>query len=235
MKMMRVRAVWTTNVVALLLGVGMYGMFITLPQFVQTSPQAGYGFGASLTGSGLFLLPNAATMLVVAPFVGVLTSWVGSKVVLIAGGLFGTASYVLLALAHSQPWNIYLATALLGVGIALAFSAMTNVIVEAVPAAQTGVATGMNSNIRTIGGATGSAIALSIIVSDLLPSGIPSEHGFVAAFAFCAVAMAVATGVGLLIPRRRGAEAEGHVDTSWVLAEAEVFAGTVPLAPEVPS
>ena len=57
MRMMRIRGVWTTNAVALLLGFGMYASFILLPQFVETPASAGYGFGASVTGAGLFLLP----------------------------------------------------------------------------------------------------------------------------------------------------------------------------------
>ncbi len=64
MKMMRRTAVWTNNLVALLIGVGMYATFAFLPEFVQTPSSAGYGFGASITKSGLMLLPSAVTMFV---------------------------------------------------------------------------------------------------------------------------------------------------------------------------
>ncbi len=56
------KAVWTNNLVALLIGVGMYATFAFLPEFVQTPAIAGYGFGASITRSGLMLLPSAVTM-----------------------------------------------------------------------------------------------------------------------------------------------------------------------------
>ena len=36
MQMMRLPAVWTNNLVALLIGVGMYATFAFLPEFVQT-------------------------------------------------------------------------------------------------------------------------------------------------------------------------------------------------------
>ena len=68
MKMMRRTAVWTNNLVALLIGVGMYATFAFLPEFVQTPTAAGYGFGASITRSGLMLLPAAITMFVVGMF-----------------------------------------------------------------------------------------------------------------------------------------------------------------------
>src|SRR6202000_1120092 len=70
MKMMRRPGVWTNNLVALLIGVGLYAMFAFLPEFVQTPPSAGYGFGASITRSGLMLLPSSITMFITGPFAG---------------------------------------------------------------------------------------------------------------------------------------------------------------------
>ena len=49
----------------------------------------GYGFGASVTQSGLFLAPLALAMLLVAPLTGRLAAWVGSKLLLVAGAVFG--------------------------------------------------------------------------------------------------------------------------------------------------
>src|SRR3954470_11884175 len=66
LKMMRLPAVWTTNLVAFVTGVGMYSTFAFLPEFVQTPRSSGYGFGASVTESGIFLLPNCATMFLVS-------------------------------------------------------------------------------------------------------------------------------------------------------------------------
>src|SRR4051794_37730963 len=48
MTMMRTRGVWTANLVAFLLGAGMYSMFFVFPQFAQESKSTGYGFGASV-------------------------------------------------------------------------------------------------------------------------------------------------------------------------------------------
>jgi len=44
MKMMRIPAVWTNNLVAFLFGIGMYSIFAFLPEFVQTPRAVGYGF-----------------------------------------------------------------------------------------------------------------------------------------------------------------------------------------------
>jgi MFS family permease len=62
MEMMRLRGVWTTNLAAFLLGAGMYSSFIVIPQFVQLPRSTGFGSGASVVLSGLYLLPSTATM-----------------------------------------------------------------------------------------------------------------------------------------------------------------------------
>ena len=62
MKMMRIRGVWTTNLAAFLLGAGMYSSFIILPQFAQLPTSTGFGFGASVVTSALYLLPAALGM-----------------------------------------------------------------------------------------------------------------------------------------------------------------------------
>ena len=187
MKMMRIPAVWSTNLAALLFGFGMFAMFVTLPQFAETPTHTGYGFGASVTQSGLYLPPFAAAMVIVAPMTGRLSRAFGSKKVLVVGSLFTASSYLLLIVDHTDQWSIYCATGLLGVGIALGFASMANLIIEAVPAEQTGVATGMNTNIRNIGAALGSGIATSLVVSGLLPDGFPKEHGYILAFAVSGV------------------------------------------------
>src|ERR1700733_2027938 len=89
MTMMRLPAVWTNNLVALLIGVGLYAMFAFLPEFLQTPSAAGYGFGASITRSGLMLLPSGVTMFVTGASAGALTRRLGGKVLVVAGCVVG--------------------------------------------------------------------------------------------------------------------------------------------------
>ena len=225
MNMMRIPAVWSTNLAALLFGFGMFVMFITVPQFVQTPAHEGYGFGASVTQSGLFLLPFAMAMLLVAPLTGRLAIAFGSKPLLFVGAVFSAASYGFLAVADSQPWNVYVAAGLLGMGIALGYASMANLIIEAVPANQTGVATGMNTNIRNIGAALGSGIATSIIVSNLLPGGFPTDHGYTVAFVVSAASLVIAALAALTIPNRPHSPVVTSLSHPGLTGEAEVFVG----------
>ena len=101
MKMMRRTAVWANNLVALLIGLGMSATFAFLPEFVQTPSAAGYGFGASITRSGLMLLPSSITMFVVGMFAGRLARQLGGRVPVIAGCLIGCVAMSILAFAHA--------------------------------------------------------------------------------------------------------------------------------------
>jgi EmrB/QacA subfamily drug resistance transporter len=207
MRVMRLRGVWTTNLVGFLLGVGMFTSFIVIPQLVELPKASGFGFGASVTGAGLFLLPMTVMMLIVGPMAGRLERRFGSKPPLVAGTVFAACAFVLLALGHEARVDVYLASALLGVGIGLAFAAMANLIVEAVPADQTGVATGMNTIARSIGGALGSQVVASILsVSVVAATGLPREHSFTVSFWLAAGALAVGTLVALAIPGRSVAQ-----------------------------
>jgi EmrB/QacA subfamily drug resistance transporter len=212
MGMMRLTAVWTNNLVALLVGVGMYATFAFLPEMVQTPRSAGYGFGATITQSGLMLLPWSVLMFGTGQFTGRLLIRFGGKALVVSGCVIGALSLAVLAFAHAAVWEIYLADSLMGIGFGLAFPAMSALIVDAVPASQTGVASGMNANVRTIGGSIGSALMASIVTARLLPSGLPREAGYTGGFAAMTFALLLAGAAGLLIPV--GRRVRGVVDAA---------------------
>ena len=214
MAMMRLRPVWTTNLAALLIGFGMYSSFVLLPEFVEQPSTTGYGFGASVTGAGLFMLPATVAMLFAGPVAGRLSSTVGSRVPLILGAMISCAAFVLLAAAHGAGAEIYLAMFLMGLGIGFSFASMANLIVEAVPPHQTGVATGMNTIVRTVGGAIGSEVSAAIVAATVAADGLPTEAGFTAAFVACALALALSVVAAFAVPRPPRIEAAPALETT---------------------
>jgi MFS family permease len=226
MHMMRLPAVWTTNLVSLLFGAAVYSGFTFLPEFLQTPPSAGYGFGASTTASGFFLAPLTGTMFLFGIVSSHLAARIGSKFVILLGSLSSVVGYAVLAFAHQQRWEIYVASGVLGVGLGLAFAAMSNRIVGAVPSTQVGVASGMNANIRTIGGAIGGAAVAAIVTGGARAGGLPVNSGYRNGFAFLMVAGLVSSAVALLIPREgrdeeailAGAHVVTHGETALVAA-----------------
>jgi hypothetical protein len=95
----------------------------------------------------------------------------------------------------------------LGIGIGLAFAALGNLIVQAVPPSQTGIASGMNTVLRTLGGALGGQIAATF-VAGTSAAGLPALGGFTKTFAMAALALTCCVGAGLLIPAPAAAAAQ---------------------------
>jgi MFS family permease len=207
MTMMRIRGVWTTNLVAFLLGAGMYASFLIFPQFAQLPKSTGFGFGASVVTAGLYLLPAAIFMSILGSFAGRFARRFGSKFAVILGSAVTAVAFGWLAVAHAHPYDMLISAALLGIGIGLAFAALGNLIVQAVSPEQTGVATGMNTVMRTLGGALGGQIVATFIANNVA-HGLPTVTGFTQSFALESVFLIAAALTGLLIPtapRRRPA------------------------------
>jgi EmrB/QacA subfamily drug resistance transporter len=202
MKMMRIRAVWSTNLVAVLYGVGLYAMFAFVPQFAQTPTTAGYGFGASITISGLMMLPLTVAMFAMGELAGRLAKSVGAKNLVVAGSATSVIGFVFLTLQHDHQWDIYVTTGVLGLGFGLAVAAMSAVIVVSVPHEQSGVASGMNANFRTIGGSLGAAFMASVVTANPTPSGLPHESGYTHGYLMLAAAMLLSALAAILIPAK---------------------------------
>ncbi|WP_345893747.1 MFS transporter [Nocardioides sp. TF02-7] len=152
MRMMRRRGMWSANAVAAFVGFGMFASFGFLPQFLQTPSEAGYGFDASISESGWLLLPSAVMSFLVGFVTAGLVRRFGARAVIVTGALLNSAAFASIAIWHDTTWQLYAATTLQGFGSGLVFASLAGVVVSAVPPSQTGVASGMNANIRTIGG-----------------------------------------------------------------------------------
>jgi MFS family permease len=214
MDMMRLRGVWSANAVAAFIGFGMYASFAFLPQLLQTPRAAGYGFGASIAESGLLLLPMAAASFVVGFLTAPLIRRFGARAVVVTGTSTMAAAFAFIAAFHDQAWQVFVGTTTQGLGSGLVFSTMAGVVISAVPAEQTGVASGMNANIRTIGGALGSAVMAGTVTAQVGPAGYPLEAGYTIGFVVLAVAMVGAALAAAAIPTRPlfSATAEIHRD-----------------------
>jgi MFS family permease len=202
MKMMRIRGVWTTNLAGFLLGAGLYSSFIVFPQFAQLPKSTGFGFGASAVVSSLYLLPAAAAMGLLGTMAGQVARRYGSKAALVAGAGVSAAGFGYAALAHQHPYQMLITTTLLGIGIGLAFSALGNLIVQAVPPTQTGVASGMNTVMRTLGGALGGQLAATFNAANTA-HGLPTVTGFTESYVMATAFLVVCVLAGLLVPNMR--------------------------------
>ena len=222
-RMMRIPTVWWTNTSALLLGAGMYASVVVIPPFVETAASHGYGFGASPALAGLFLVPQSMGMLLVGLVNGRVTAAIGSKAALVIGAVLGGLAFGMLAVAHAHPWQFFVASSVMGLGVGLSYAAMSNLVVDAVPESQTGVATGMNANVRTIGGAVGSQLVATILVTGVALGALPHVGAYVTSYAVLALSFLLAGVAALAIPGPRAGLPEEAVDRapSQVITAAE--------------
>lgn len=204
------RVVAATNATGLLIGFALFASFLLIPQFAQAD--SGFGFNYSVTQSGLLLLPTAVCQLIAGPVAGRIGARVGFRTTLIMGASFATLSFGVLAFEHAHAWELAVAGGLLGTGISFGFASMANLIVAAVPQEDVGIATGINTVMRTIGGAFGAGIATAILAAHTIgASDIPSEHGYTLAFLLSAVGGLLALAAALAVPRSTSARAAGRV------------------------
>jgi len=213
MRMLAHRPVLFTNLTAALAGFALFCSFVLIPNFAEAprglphelARLVDYGFGASVTKAGLYLLPGALTGLVSGPVAGLLGRRYGSKVPLSCGMALAGMGLAAVALWHERPWHIVLGTFLLGAGIPFTLAAMGKLIIDAVRPTETGVATAMNAVMRTIGGVVGGQVGAAILTADTISgTPVPAESAFVAAFWIGAAAALVAAVLALLVtPLRR--------------------------------
>ena len=204
-RMLTRRPILLTNLATVFVGMGLYFAFLGLTQFVQIPHEAaGYGFGASvLRASVVFLLPGAVAGFLVALLSGRFIDRYGARPVLVVATVAGIAGFLFIALAHSQPWQVIVATIFANAYISLGYGALPALVVAEVEAGETAVATSMNAIARTVGSSTAAAVVAVLLGR----SAIPQESSFVAIFLAGAATAALAMVLIVLSrPQRRRAE-----------------------------
>src|SRR5881398_639877 len=149
MRFFRNRTFTLTNVSSLFMFFGMFGSIFLLIQFFQTVQ------GFSPLQAGLRILPWTAMPIFVAPIAGALSDRIGGQR-LMAAGLALQAAGLLWIAAISTPTTPYADLVgpfmLSGIGMALFFAPVANVVLSAVRPEHEGKASGANNAIRELGG-----------------------------------------------------------------------------------
>ncbi|BBA95286.1 putative membrane transport protein [Actinacidiphila reveromycinica] len=185
------RPVLATNLAALCIGFAMFSVFLGVTYFVETQDAvAGYGFHASiLRTSVVFMLPGAIVSMCTGPLAGRLVARTGPRLVLLLACAIGAVGMVLLAVLHATTAEVVIGVVICNAAIAIAYASMPALLVLNVGAHETGVANSINSIMRTVGGAVGSALVVTILASQVathrLPTGsvtLPTESAYVWTF-----------------------------------------------------
>ncbi|HEY5059201.1 MAG TPA: MFS transporter [Gaiellaceae bacterium] len=151
------------NVVALLVSLGMFGVFFFVSLYVQNI------LGYSPTKAGAIFLPMTLLIILVAPLAGRASDRVGSRWLMAVGMTILGVSLLLYQRVgvHSDFWTLLPSLLLGGIGMALTMSPMTAAAMSSVPVDKAGVGSGVLNSFRQLGGSLGIALMGAIVATYL--------------------------------------------------------------------
>nr|WP_198286961.1 MFS transporter [Frankia sp. QA3] len=155
MRLFRNRTFSGVNAASLLMALGNFGAIFLLTQFLQSVQ------GYSPLEAGLRMLPWTGAPIVVAPLAGMLSDRIGGRSIVAVGlvlqgvGLGWWASVATTDVSYGAQ---LLPMILNGVGMAMFYAPVANMLMGSVHPEEQGVASGANNALREIGGALGVAV-----------------------------------------------------------------------------
>ncbi|MGZ4363071.1 MAG: DHA2 family efflux MFS transporter permease subunit [Gaiellaceae bacterium] len=217
MRFFQNRVFTLANVASLLMFFGMFGSIFLLSQFFQTVQ------GYSPFGSGLRILPWTIMPMFVAPIAGALSDRIGGArlmgigLTLQAGGL---ASLAAISTPTTPYWHLVVPFMVSGIGMAMFWAPVANVVLAAVRPEEEGKASGAQNAIRELGGVFGVAVLASVWSHyGSYSNGQSFVDGMVPALWIGAAVVFLGAVAAFLIPSRHRV-AEATVDEPVAFAEA---------------
>ncbi|BCJ50450.1 MFS transporter [Actinoplanes sp. NBRC 14428] len=191
LRLLATPAIWRSYVVTFAVCVGAALSIFLVPQLFAVSGD-GYGFGASPTDIGRYLLPAAAMAAISGPLSGLGVRRFGASTVVAAGIVLMTASLIGMALAHGEIWHLIVGKALISLANGACITALVIRTATSVDHGTTGTATSLVLVIRVLGFATGAQIGGAVLTAGT-PAGseVPAESAYVTALIIAAVVSAL--------------------------------------------
>ena len=171
-------SVATTAIFAL----GQAGLIFSIPVFMQAVR------GASAFETGLALIPMSITALFMAPLAGWLSHKIAPKIMVQVGLAAFVTGYLIVYLAlnvNTTASDLVIPFVILGLGMGMMMSSISNMTLSAVSPEQAGEASGVNNTMRQVGATLGTAIIGAIMLTAIntnLVSGINSSAIIPSAF-----------------------------------------------------
>jgi EmrB/QacA subfamily drug resistance transporter len=204
----RIARLRTANLIVALLYAGLFSMFYFMTLFLQQVQ------GDGALAAGVSFLPATLAVFTASNTAPRLVARFGVRTTLTAGMLLATVGIAWLTrLTPTTSYFAFLPALILsGLGMGTALVTGTVAAMQGVPAAQSGLASGLLNTSRMIGGALGlavlSTVAASISRGDLAAGRAAAlTHGFTVAISFGAVSTLTGALLAVTLIRRRQAAA----------------------------
>lgn len=178
---------------AFLFGMVMFGSQSPTTTFLSADPAtAGYGFAAKPSvASGVIAVVTILATVGAATFAP-LARRIGIQAVLLIGAIAAAAGQLFQIAFHDHLWQIYIASAISGIGMGFLLGALPALLAERAPSSDAGIATGVYNSLRTLGGSAAGAL-FALVLTTFTPAGslTSSIGGYLTIWAICAGAFVV--------------------------------------------
>lgn len=178
---------------AFLFGMVMFGSQSPTTTFLSADPAtAGYGFAAKPSvASGVIAVVTILATVGAATFAP-LARRIGIQAILLIGAIAAAAGQLFQIAFHDHLWQIYIASAISGIGMGFLLGALPALLAERAPSSDTGIATGVYNSLRTLGGSAAGAL-FALVLTTFTPAGslTSSIGGYLTIWAICAGAFVV--------------------------------------------
>jgi DHA2 family methylenomycin A resistance protein-like MFS transporter len=187
----RTRAVVITSATGFAFMVGYFGLPFVISLFLQQH------HGVDALQTGVLFLPMMLIGLVLPPFSARLAERLGRKTLIVTGLLLMTVGLAAIGLlpASAPPSLIAALMVLIGLGGPTVSPPATAVLLDAVPHAQAGIASGMFNTSRQVGG----ALAVAVF-GGLLADPATFVHGVHTSLLIAAAVLSVTAVLALFLP-----------------------------------
>jgi EmrB/QacA subfamily drug resistance transporter len=220
LRIFRLRPVRAANIVGVLAGAAMFGLFFTLTLYLQQV------LGYSPLRAGLAQLPLGVAIIAAAGIAAPLVTRFGVKPVMIAGNVTfaaGMAWFTGIGVHSGFASGLLGPSLLVAVGLGLSFVPLTIASTTGVSGTDAGLASGLINTSQQIGGAIGLAVLATVATTRTshllatahasLPAALTS--GYQAAFwTGAGLALAAAIAAALLLPAGTVPTAQGTAETA---------------------
>ncbi|MFI5756284.1 MFS transporter [Streptomyces sp. NPDC051569] len=174
---------------------------LLIPILMQSPELLPVGLGLSATAAGAYGLIGAGASFGLSPSAGRLAAKYGARVTLAVGVVVSIVGFAMLLVVFGNLPLVIVASTVSAIGGGFVLAGLPNVIIEAVPARNTGEAIGLVYSVsRTIFVAVGTSVVSLLLASSVVPkTTAPTEEAWRLSIGFVVVTLAAALVVTLLM------------------------------------
>ena len=206
------RRTGSIHIAGFLYGMVLFGSQSPTSTFLAADPEVtGYGFAAAASSISLVLAAIMLTATLGSATFAFFSRKFGLHQVLVAGCLISAVALIFYMFAHTQMWQVWIMAVLTGFGMGLLLGGLPAMLAEQTPRGATGASVGVYNSLRSLGGATGSALfGAALVATTPLGTHTATITGYYVVWGLCAAAFLFAAAGLTRLQHAPESQVDGH-------------------------